>query len=142
MAPGGGGWGLFFWKKWPQGIDFFKKVAPPPPPGAIFEKVEKNPKRLNCSGKCKNGLKKCNFKPNSVKKKKISKIIWHSINLAERIQIPAKFSQKNILFLVEKILEKNGPRGGGVGTIFLEKMAPGDRFFQKSGPTPPPWGHF
>ena len=31
--------------------------------------------------------------------------------------------------------------GGGVGTIFLEKMAPGDRFFSKSGPTPP-WGHF
>ena len=33
------------------------------------------------------------------KKKNVAKIIWHSINLAERIQIPAKFSQKNILFL-------------------------------------------
>jgi hypothetical protein len=68
MAPGGG-WGLFFWKKWPQGIDFFQKVAPPPP-GAIFQKIEKTYKWLNCSGKCKIGLKKCNFKPNSVPKKK------------------------------------------------------------------------
>ena len=39
------------------------------------------------------------FQAKFSQKKKFSKIIWYSINLAERIQIPAKFSQKNILFL-------------------------------------------
>ena len=73
------GWRLFFCKKWPQGIDFFGKVAPPPTMGPTWgQKKNKSKKTGNLQIHLNSRLEKARssfFKPKKFLAEK-AEILW------------------------------------------------------------------